>query len=297
MRVFRITFFATLLILTFAGEGSTATNWLGQQMTDTLDKIPGLTQEERSDLQSALQFVFGKTWSDSGVSSETISALTGVMNTGVFELSVDEESNCLGPEILQKVAQVTHTAFQAIRHAGPPTIVEDLARIAFARQVSPVQLAASAKSLDRFLTSDVDPDTYREIIAHAMNEGWSGEVISKVSDGLLVGSRNGLDTRKLALAFVIGVDQELDSRGVDEMIAAQSEYLKQTATPRYDVLRHAVDIGLPIDLANEVYYVAIEEDWPLPVLGAAYKGLLRSMEIGLSLEQVALAIFVRGILK
>ena len=97
----------------------------------------------------------------------------------------------------------------------------------------------------------------------------------------------------MALALVIGVDQELDTQGVDEMIAAQSEFLLQAVTPRYNLLRQVVDNGLPIDLANEVYYVAVEEDWALPLLTASYEGLLRSMEIGLSLEQVALAIFVR----
>ena len=157
--------------------------------------------------------------------------------------------------------------------------------------------------MDRFGKTNIPPNIYEQIISYGMDNGWSGEVAEKVSDGLIRGAQGGLESEKLALTLIIGIAQELGTKDVETIVQEQIRFLtvRQPGLVRererrdvlYQDMQRAMGGGVPPAVARELYTIAVEEKWSKEVGKAIFDGLIEGMSVGLTPERLATAMIVR----
>ena len=141
--------------------------------------IPGLSHPEHRELTNAFQKEFHTDTGSVSLNQNQIESMRHIVHAGIFEEAAP-----------LKIAEMAHKAVLAELRGADPEIVEDLVLIGFTRPVSDSQLEVSAKMLDRFSKSGIDPYVYQDIVQYALANDWPASVLSGVTEGLI---RNGTD--------------------------------------------------------------------------------------------------------
>jgi len=262
------------------------------QISEMIYSIPGLIPSEQRALVSAFDRELGGEMFNKQIRVEHLESMERVVSAGIFE-EVDPG----------RIAEVVHKVYQAELNGAPTEYVEDLALIGFVQSVTAQQLEVSAKTLSRLSQTDVDPIIYQDVISYGMAYAWPAETIAGVSEGLIKGKGLGLDVGKLALAMIIRVDQGLKSKSVAAMVEEEIDFIKkykkedQSEKERrdsiYRSMQNAIAKGVPSEIAQELYYEAVEEKWNREVSEAVFEGMVESHRIGLTPEKIALAMIIR----
>ncbi|MBD3288759.1 hypothetical protein GF337_08160 [candidate division KSB1 bacterium] len=186
---------------------------------------------------------------------------------------------------------------------APAEYVEDLALIGFSHHMSADQLEFAAKSLGELIDHDVDPVVIEEIISYGIYNNWSGKAIAAVSDGIIRGVDNDLNSRKLTLALIISVDQNIDDRELAAIVDENIEYIEkidsqphvepESEKVAYAFLQKAISHNVPRRISEELYFISLREKWSAKLITAVFEGIIRGHEQGLSPEKLATSIIVR----
>lgn len=262
------------------------------QLKTVSENMVGLLETDQDRLTQALRVQFRDV---DEMDPKTFASVQGIINAGLFEMSENtgDEDGPLADGDIIRVAKVTRATYQAIVDGAEPRLAEDLALVGFAHDITAGQIEASAKALARFMETTVDPFVYQEIISQAMDSQWAPEVTTKTSDALIRGSRDRLDERKLALVLIIGIAQDLESSGIDAVVTDAIRYVKTQRDRVYEALSAALDNGLAPTVGKEIYYLAMEEEWPADIASGVIRGILKGQKMGLTPERLGTALIVR----
>jgi len=114
---------------------------------------------------------------------------------------------------------------------------------------------------------------------------------------------SGLQAKQLALTLIVSIDQEISQKSAVDIVREAVNYLKTFEKQKpedtkrqgvaYHALQKSIVQGLPIAVADEIYYTAIEDKWSAETIEAVYAGLLKGQQKGLTPEKLATAIFIR----
>ena len=281
-----------LLIVISGFTSLQASDYGMDQISRMIRSVPGLENSQQIALINAFDFEMGGMLFNRSIDRPFRESIERIVNAGIFE------------EVEPKlIAATSRSVYEAELAGAPAAIVEDLALVGFTRPITGQQLGAAAKALDRLANSHVDPLIYQDLLSYGLANAWPGATITGTVDGLIRGYRSNVDVGKLALAMIIRVDQGLGTLSVRQMVDEEIAFLstnqiqnqgeKDRRDRVYALMQEAIRKGVPSDIAQEMYYEAVEEGWNEDVAKAVFDGLVQAGGMGITLEKVALAMIIR----
>lgn len=257
------------------------------QIRDRLESIQGIEADQVSDLMVAFSAS-----DETPITVNQLEQVERLVSAGLFE---EVEADRI-------VAEVTQATI-ALNNGAPVEKIEDLILIAFAEPLSADELFAGARALQNLENTDIDAEVYLELISYGLINHWGAETVLAAGEGLILGKEEDVDVQKLALAVIIRIDQGLDQTSVQQMILDEIEYLKKRYTvsgdeqalrrKAFEAMQRAVERGVPLGVARELSFVAIEKGWSLEVIDAVFEGMIRGSREGLTPETLASTLSTR----
>ncbi len=283
-----------LILLIFAGicMNPAFSQILGEiQLQQMVCSIEGLSSNEQQQLLSELTKLFHPIISQQSLDSEILKNTSAIISAGIFE-----------DGSIDVVSDIAYKAYVAQRNGAPAAYARDLSLIGLSTRITTSQLEKAAKAIRKLMDSQIDPLVTEEFISYGIYNGWNGDTIELTANGLLEGVVSGLQAKQLALTLIISIDQEISQKSASVIVAEALNYLKafekQAPEERkrhdfaYQNLQNSFAQGLPRNVADEVYYTAIEDRWTDETIKAVFDGLLKGQKKGLPLEKLATSIFI-----
>ncbi|MEE4311199.1 MAG: C40 family peptidase [candidate division KSB1 bacterium] len=265
---------------------------VGSQIAEMVSSIDGLVDGEADQLVTALTEKFEAEFGAVVLDDSILANVKSIVSACIFE----EASHA-------SIAEVALKSYHAIANGAPAAYIEDLSLIGLSYPVTEDQLRHSAMTIEGLMDAGVDSYVIEELISYGIYNGWSGTIIKKVGDGLIRGAQSGLSERKLALALIIGVDQDAESKSIDIIVQEGIDTLRKSNeeitydTVRrdiaYEALQRALMYQIPRDVAQEMYLIAVRDKWPTGSTRAVFDGLIRGNGSGLSPEKLATDLIIR----
>ncbi len=289
----RLLFVALFLIHVFLTLNSKSYgDDLDTQLTQMVASIQGLSESEIGLLSESIITCFKPTPESNPIDIDILKSIKSVVSAGVFE----EAS-------YDNIADIAFKVYEAELNNAPPEYVEDLALIGFSHFMSAEQLEYAAKALNKLITNDIDPVVIEEIIVHGVYNNWAGPTIAAVSDGIIRGVKRNLNIRKLALALFISVDQNNEKQYIQSIIDENIDYIEKIESQpqieadskkiAYDYLQKSISNNIPRRISEELYFIALRDNWSVDLIGAVFEGMITGYKRGLSPEKLATSIIVR----
>ncbi|MBL7095624.1 C40 family peptidase [candidate division KSB1 bacterium] len=283
-----------LIVLFFAGIGinPSFSQIQGElQLHQIVSSIEGLANNEQQQLISELTKLFQPVISQESLDSEILKNTSAIISAGIFE---DGSINV--------VSDIAYKAYVAQRNGAPAAYVRDLSLIGLSTRITASQLEKAAKAIQKLMDAQIDPLVTEEFISYGIYNGWKGDTIELTADGLLEGVASGLQAKQLALTLIISIDQEISQKSVSVIVDEAINYLKtierkkpearERQSVAYQYLQNSIAQGLPRNVADEVYYTAIEDKWSDETIAAVFNGLIKGHQKGLPPEKLATSIFI-----
>ena len=280
--------FSILFVLLTIGKVHSS----GSQLREAVSSIEGLSAIEVEQLSHLLEEKFLPLTKKGDLNTSVLDSIRNIISAGIFEQAS-----------FNTIADVAAKAYQSEINGAPSMYVEDLALIGFSNPLTQNQLEMAAKSIEKLINNGIEPLVIEELISYGIYNGWKGSTIYAVSDGILTGVSVGLEARKLALSFIISIDQERNKKDVNEIIGENIQFLKtvekqppQETNRRelaYQYLQNALTQNIPRQVGEEIYFTAIEEKWPTDAIKAVFNGLIKGHKMGLTTDKLAIAFIVR----
>ena len=262
------------------------------QLSEMVSLIDGLTNSEVEQLTQSLEEYFQPLIEKEMLDTNILKSIGSIVSAGIFEQAP-----------FNTIAEVAVKAYKAEINGAPSKYVEDLALIGFSFPLTQNQLEMAAKSIKKLIVNGIEPLVIEELISYGIYNGWKGNTIYTVCNGILTGVSDDLEARKLALSFIIGVDQEINEKEVDVIIKENIQFLKtieqqpQEESNRrnlaYQYLQSALQQGIPRQIVEEIYITATYEKWSADATKAIFEGLINGHKMGLTTEKLAIALLVR----
>lgn len=278
--------FITMLLISSPVIGVTN----DEVLTNLVSSIEGLSPQEIESLTAQLQQAFQPIPGD--LDNELLNSVKSIIAAGLFEEASYEA-----------ISDVAVKAYISEMNGAPTDYVEDLALIGFSHRLTGKQLEAGAKSVKMMLDNQIEPLLIEELISYGIYNGWTGPAIEAVSRGVLTGRSRNLDLRKLVLSFIISIDQNTSNQNINQLIAENLEYVQNIKSKpsienesrriSYQYLQKAIERGVPQQIADEVYFIAIDENWSKKTIVAVFDGLITGKELGISVEKLATSMIIR----
>ena len=279
---------ALLLLLITVGE----VDAVDSQIADMVASIDGLVDGEANQLAAALTEKFETEFGAVVLDESILASVKSIVSACIFE----EASHA-------SIAEVALKSYHAIANGAPAAYIEDLSLIGLSYPVTEDQLRHSAMTIEDLMAAGIDSYVIEELVSYGIYNGWSGIIISSVGDGLIRGAESGLSDRKLALALIIGVDQDAESKSIDIIVQEGIDALQKPVEERtndtvrrdiaYEALQRALMYQIPRDVAQEMYLIAIRDKWPTVSTRAVFDGLILGNGNGLSPEKLATDLIIR----
>ena len=289
-RFFFIVLFSVHVLMTLSSKSYG--DDLDRQLTDMVASIQGLGDDEITLLSNSLTTCFKQVRDRRPIDRKILKSVKSVISAGIFEeVSYD------------KIAEMALKVYEAELKNAPPKYVEDLALIGFSHDVSSEQLEYAAKSLNELIKNDIDPVVIEEIIAYGLYNAWNGPAIGAISDGIIRGEGKNLNIRKLALALIISVDQNDEMQDIQSIVDENIKYIEKIESHpdiepeskkiAYTYLQKSISNNIPRQIVEELYFIALRDNWSVELIGAVFEGMINGYKLGLSPEKLATSIIVR----
>jgi len=284
-------FIIAIFLLVFTGELATQ-NEINPQVQEMIYSIEGLSNQEQQQLIQDLSLRFKSITPHEKLDPQILKNISAIISAGIFEQAS-----------LEIIGDVAYKAYFAERNGAPAAYIRDLALVGFSKTISASQLENAAKGIDQLMNARIDPLIIEEFIAYALYNGWNAEFIENAVAGLINGVKQGLEPKRIALGLIISIDKEKAQKSASQVVQEAIQFLKtldqqqpqeaQRQQFAYHLYQESIRKGLPISVAEEVYFTAIEDGWSTNTIRAVYEGLHKGMNNGLTAERLATAIFVR----
>lgn len=262
------------------------------QIIEMINSIPDLIPSDKTALIFALRDEFGDELFNTIIEAEYLESMKRIIIAGLFE-EADTRT----------IIDLSYKVYKAEKNGAPINLVEEMAISGIARPMTEKQLEFYAKALDKLIKSKIEPSVYEKMISYALERDWSAEIIQALSDGLLSGQKLGLNLHKLALAFMMRINQGVSDSELSSMVQEEITFLKKheeqnkQVRGRRDVafqeMQESISNGVSQKVAQELYLRAIEGNWDKDLINAVFKGVVKARKSGLTTEKVALAIIIR----
>jgi len=255
-------------------------------------QLPGLNDRESDMLGEEIKRAFANV---ARLPSRSLASVLGVMNAGLFEISekTGDADTILSVSDLRQVVDLAFVTHQALELGANPNLTEDLALSGLAHPLDAQRLFATATALDSLRQSQVSPEVYQEFIAQALDQSWSDTLVLQASKTLIQETGEGLPEKKLFLALVIGIDQKRETNTIQSIIEDAVSYTRNTSEPGYLSYQKAVDAGIPVAFANELFLVATERQWSAQNMEVLFAGLINGQEMGLEMAHLVTDLIIR----
>ncbi len=260
-----------------------------QQMVFSID---GISTVERQQLAEKLNELFQPFFLREEPDQEILAHVSAIISALIFE-----------DASFDVVADIAFKSYLAERNGAPDVYVRDLAIIGISTQISANQLENSAKAIEKLMNESIDPTVIEEFISYGIYNGWSGSTITTAADGMITGTKQGIPAKKLALTFIISIDQKSTTAPAREIITEAIDFLAQRAKkPASELAREsaaqkglekALKNGISGFVANEIYFHALENKWSPETIASVYNGIISGTHQGLSPEKLATSIMIR----
>ena len=259
-----------------------------QQMVASID---GLSTNEQQQLISELTKLFQPIYSQGILDRTILNNTSAILSAGIFEGGA-----------IDVVAEIAYKSYSAQRNGAPAAYVRDLALVGLSSKISVSQLENAAKAIEKLMDDQVDPLVVEEFVSYGLYNGWSGDTNEKTTDGLIEGVGYGFQAKQMALTLIISIDQGISQKKASTIVAEAINYLKtaekqqpgqkERQSAAYQNLQNSITKGLPRNVADEVYYRAIEDKWSEETIRAVFDGLIKGTQKGLPPEKLATSIFI-----
>ena len=287
-KIFLIVFFITLIMfLNF--NLSLAENL---QLHNLVNSIEELTDIEKNELISMLESEFSSIFEKQNLDSTILLSVQNIIAAGIFEQAQ-----------FNIIANISYKVYISEQNKAPVKYVEDLALIGFSYPITQKQLEMAAKTIQHLVMNDVQPIVVEELISYSIYNGWNGDVIYSAGQGIITGKKNGIDSKKAALSIIIGIDQEIKNKSIDliieqslDLAKKEEQHISEDKKLRdiaFNYLNKAILNGIPNQIANEMYTIAITDKWSTKVIIAVFDGLIKGQKVGLTNEKLATALIIR----
>jgi len=279
-------------VIFMSGLLSAQTRKYEPALQQVVNSINGISHNQREQLVQNLDTQFQSLFPQEAPNADILKNIGAIMTALIFEgASMDA------------VAEIGFKCYLAERNGAPDAFVRDLAIVGISTQISADQLEKAAKSIEKLMDARIDPLITQEFISYAIYNGWNGATIAAATEGLISGTEKGLNSRQLALTFIISIDQQISSKTATAIVAEAINFLLQKKQrPSADLgresaaqrgLDNALKNGIPSFVANEIYFHAIENKWSPNLIATVYDGLIAGAQQGLSPEKLATSILIR----
>lgn len=262
------------------------------QLTQMVASIQGLGEVEIAMLSHSLLANFKQIQHRDAIDAAILESIKSVVSAGVFE----EAS-------YDKIADIALKVYVAESKGAPHEYVEDLALIGFSHSISADQLEYAAKSLNNLIANQIDPVVIEEIVAYGLYNDWSGSAIAAISDGIIRGQEKNLNIPKLVLALIISVDQNTEKQDINLIVDENIRYIEKIESHphiepeskkiAYDYFQKSISNSIPRQIAQELYFIALRDNWSVELISAIFDGMISGYKLGLSPEKLATSIIVR----
>lgn len=258
-----------------------------EELQIQIESIQGIETVQVQDILTAFSAV-----EELSVNNSQFEFVKGLISAGLFE----------EVEPAQIVSAVNQAAI-ALDEGAPAAQVEDLILIAFQEPLSAGELLVGARALESLENTDIAADVYLELISYGLINHWKPGTIQATAEGLKKGHKSKVEVQKLALAMIIRIDQGLGNTSVSKMIDEEISYLKERYSiddnentlrrKAFAAMQRAIERGVSPGVARELSFTAVERNWSLNMIDAAFEGLIRASHEGLTPEKVATALNAR----
>ncbi|MEK6743670.1 MAG: NlpC/P60 family protein [Nitrospirota bacterium] len=103
----------------------------------------------------------------------------------------------------EKTAEIIGLVHGAFKKGAPLDYLDDIFDVAYVNTITVDQLAAAAKALKEFHSSDVPQDIYEEFVYHSIEDRWDPAALPVYTRGLIYGVDRGLSPDKVALIIML----------------------------------------------------------------------------------------------
>lgn len=161
--------------------------------------------------------------SESGANdaSEILKIVDGVVKRTDFD-GISEE----------KTVEIISLVLGAFRKGAPLEYLDEIFDVAYAKTVTVDRLAAAAKALKEFSSSDVPQEIYEEFVYHSIEDEWDPEAVPVLTRGLIYGVDRGLSPDKVALIIMLDVRSEERRKNPPEQIVFDAIKLVREKEPQ-----------------------------------------------------------------
>jgi len=261
------------------------------QLKELVLSIEGLEPNEIEQMSRSLESQFSR-YQNEQLNPLLLNSVRNIITAGIFEQAS-----------FNIIAEVAYKAYIAEMNGAPVENVEDLAAIGFSYKITENQLEMAAKAISNMNNNGVDPLVIEEIISYGIYNDWDGSMIKAISEGLMQGIGKELNSRKLALSLIIGVDQNKNLKTTAEIINESIRFVQnppeQESVPKdnsnlaFEFEQRAIAQNIPQQVAEELYFIAVSENWSTEAIIAIFNGLIEGQKLGLTTEKLATAFIVR----
>ena len=254
--------------------------------------IEGFTHREQQQLIKELIHSFQPITSQKSLNQKILKNTAAIISAAHFEQAS-----------IKVTADIAYKAYLAELNGAPAVYVRDLSLIGISTSITADQLEMAAKGIENLMNNQITPTITEEFISYALYNNWNGETIDKAVKGLVRGVGEGIPPKKLALSFIISIDQQISEKSPEQIIDEAIQFMKSLEYEKpekkkrqeiaYQELMKAINKGVPRAIADEIYSTAIEDKWHPETIQAVYQGIIKGMRKGLTPERLATAFFVR----
>ena len=290
---------ALIIIGLFLAAAGWSTDRAADNIRNALTSIEDLNNSEREELSGSIREALPAYILQAPAKDDYEKVVSSSVFTGLFE-----ESD------MQSIAAAATLSIRAVYNGADAESVSEIAQIAFSSGARLEDLVSAAKAYAVLQREDIDEEISRQFISYGIYNDWA-ELLIPFAEGLVRGKSAGVPLDKLALAFIIRIDQELVridranpgfTAMVNRVIEEEIEYLRSnfgTNSERsrrdaiYRAMVEAKENGLPDFTATDFYYNAVEEKWEAGEAEKLFKALAKGYREGLPSDKLALAFIIR----
>ena len=132
----------------------------------------------------------------------------------------------------EKTAEIIGLVYGAFKAGASLEFLDDIFDVAYVNTITVDQLAAAAKALKEFHSSDVPQDIYEEFVYHSLEDRWDPAAVPVYTRGLIYGVDRGLSPDKVALIIMLDVKNPDFANKPPEQVVLDSLKLIREKEPR-----------------------------------------------------------------
>ena len=132
----------------------------------------------------------------------------------------------------EKTVEIVALVNGAFKKGASLEFLDDIFDVAYVNTITIDQLAAAAKALKEFHSSDVPQDIYEEFVYHSIEDNWNPATVPVYTRGLIYGVDRGLSPDKVALIIMLDVKNPEFANKPPEQIVLDSLKLVREKEPK-----------------------------------------------------------------